>query len=680
MDCDDHPTPYTPDSLADELAPLYASVVRMLKDAISRGSIMTVKALIARFPASHTPLWDSEELCDPTPYTQCMQGGHFGVLEHLYREDLVDAWVFVKPLARTLCGTAVNVERVIQFMEAVRFDTLDVVKKVLPACVHAPGLELLKYVIHRFKITGQDLARAGGPLVRAAGRLDVVAYLCPMVLGSPSAILADLADTGELCVVQHVCEHFKSMGRKDGLSLLQGAARGGQVTTMIYVHSKFKLRNVSTQEDLGLVGACAGGHVDAVKFLCDTFKLTAADVERGDGAALQAAAAGGHLAVVEYLCKTYELTAGRGAFVQAVQRGHLAVAEALHKHKLTPTQPPLRASTLATLPTACELGNAGLVRFICERFHPTLQDVKPHINRALAAAAALGRLDIVTYLCERLRLAGEDDGVWGGALWAAAGAGHLAVVQHVRSHFALEPRDLCTKRSRAMRRAAKGGHLAVVVYLCVHGAPDCDVAARALRVATQGGHLNVARYLCDRFALPPDTAHEGLCGYMKLAAEYADAAGAATRSSTVLREYLGVAAEYAAAQETPATPAAAQETPTTPAAAQETPATPAAAQETPATPAAAQEPPATPKDAADSGPPDTPAALTPDDVSALQLLDLGAAPSRTASILTPRMERIRDALGARMKRKRVSVDLTRQPPVELPVVSPSWTGLAAART
>jgi hypothetical protein len=594
MDCDDQPTPYTPESLAAELAPMYDRVVRVLKDAISRGNIMTVKALTARFPDSHTEVWDSEELCDPTPYTQCMQGGHFGVLEHLCREDLVSTWVLVEPLARTLCSTAVNVERVIQFMEAVQFDLRDVEGALLGACARAPGLELLKYVIRRFNLSGEPLACADGPLVRASGRLDVVAYLCPMLLGCPRDVLADLAATGDLCVVQHVCEYFArtGMGRKDGLDMLRGAARGGQVATMVYLDSKFKLSRGGVVEDPGLVKACAGGHLDAVKFLCDTFKLTVADVERGDGAALQAAAAGGHLAVVTYLCKNYELTAGRGAFAQAVKCGHVAVAEKLHTYKLTGTN--VREGAAAALPTACELGNAGMVHFLCERFRLTLQDVGAHTSRALAAAAAQGCLDIVTYLCEHLRLAGEGDGVWSGALWAAAGAGHLAVVQYVCNHFVLTSRDLCLKRSRAVRRAAEG-HLAVVVYLCERGAADGDAAARALRVATKGGHLNVARYLCARFDLPPDKSHEGLCAYLKLASEYA---------STVPSDDKGT-------QDTRAAAGA-----------------------------------------------DTPA-LTLDDVSALRLLDVGAAP-----LLTPRMERIRDALGARRKRKRVSVDLTRELPVE----------------
>ena len=123
-----------------------------------------------------------------------------------------------------------------------------------------------------------------------------------------------------------------------------------------------------------------------------------------------------------------------------------------------------------------------------------------------AEAAAAGNLELVRRLEGNRKAAPAPPGAAGArynvnaALIAAAKGGHLAVVEYLCGLPEGRGVDPSADDNAAIQCAAKNGHLAVVQYLCgLPGGRGVDPSANdnhAIQLAATYGQLAVVEYLC----------------------------------------------------------------------------------------------------------------------------------------------------------------------------------------
>ena len=324
-------------------------------------------------------------------------------------------------------------------------------------------------------------------------------------------------------------ESMKLMWSECGDQIFSSACIRAEIKKIdLYCNNMFEV-NVSieptgTQISNGMIDAAALGHIAVVQKLLQQNANIDATSDSGNfthKTALQAAAGGGHLAVVEYLLQeNADVNAavsryGETALQAAAAGGHLAIVERLLQQNAD-----VNATVSGFSGTALQAAAGGGHLLVVERLLQQNADVNAESRdwgrTALQAAAEGGHINVVERLLQQNAKVNasaddnirspkdyEDEGIraWmrrdSTALQAAAGGGHLAVVERLLRENADVNASAMNGRT-ALQAAAEGGHVTVVECLLRQKAkPDATNrhGFMAIHLAVRNGHLTVIECL-----------------------------------------------------------------------------------------------------------------------------------------------------------------------------------------
>jgi Ankyrin repeats (3 copies) len=244
----------------------------------------------------------------------------------------------------------------------------------------------------------------------------------------------------------------------------------------------------SVFEASNCAGAAAGGHQHVLQYLRD-------EGCEWDWSACSAAAKHGHLDVLKWLreqgcpwewdeiCGDAALSGSvemllylqdqgceynEDTMIGAAMRGHRAVCEYLVAEQ--------RPTDRYACQEAAENGHFEVVRFLHENGCPW------EVENICSAAAGQGSIELLQYLKQQGRVFNVR------AMRYAARGGHLHACQYLRA-------EQCPWDTMACHSAACEGHLSTLRWLREQGCP-CEVPAMRTAAAFFG-HLSVLRYLVD---------------------------------------------------------------------------------------------------------------------------------------------------------------------------------------
>ena len=155
-------------------------------------------------------------------------------------------------------------------------------------------------------------------------------------------------------------ERFKSLSREDQLVLVNLCAEYGRSDLEWVLANMVDLKLKEIQ--IALRTAAENGHVKVLKWLHDTFGLTAEDARSKRNYALRLSARNGHVDVLKWLHETYKLTTldaradDNKALGLAAANGHVEVLKCLHD-TFDLTAEDARADNNYALRTAAENGH-----------------------------------------------------------------------------------------------------------------------------------------------------------------------------------------------------------------------------------------------------------------------------------------------------------------------------------
>ncbi|MFA6166948.1 MAG: ankyrin repeat domain-containing protein [Gemmatimonadaceae bacterium] len=175
-------------------------------------------------------------------------------------------------------------------------------------------------------------------------------------------------------------------------------------------------KRARSENNYALRMSCQNGHAEVVRYLCETFALTAADARVDDNCALRMSCQNGHVEVVRYLCETFAMTATDArtnnsyALRAAFENGHVEVARYLCD-RFQPIVADLLYTDFFSLNKAIHNGHMGVLELFLAKFEPTtgiLQRVCDFLVSAIECDTYGKRSDDVKYLIELVKTLPND--------------------------------------------------------------------------------------------------------------------------------------------------------------------------------------------------------------------------------------------------------------------------------
>ncbi|TYZ66317.1 hypothetical protein PybrP1_002264 [[Pythium] brassicae (nom. inval.)] len=336
-------------------------------------------------------------------------------------------------------------------------------------------VEIVQWAMRqRFAMGEEFLAGAAG-----GGHLELVTFLhrCEKYrFRDKLRAVYEAAAGGHLDVVEYLMENMAGDLSAETNKLLDGAATGGSLAIVGYLHAK----GIAGCSAAAMDTAATNGHLDIVTFLHE-HALGGCTTKAMDGAATN-----GHVDIVAFLHANRSEGCTTQAVDGAVENGHVEVALFLRGHRREGCSrkavlSAVTANDVDKLKLLCEAGGVGA------------------FEGALPLAAELGNLPFVRYLWDvcgpsTCRIPREDP------VTSAASRGRLDLLRffHERDHH-------FRFSAKAMHQAAVHNHLHVVKFLHEHRTEGCMVDT--LFECDTRGHAHVLNFLCTRRPMAnPDAA------------------------------------------------------------------------------------------------------------------------------------------------------------------------------
>src|SRR6056297_2162609 len=158
---------------------------------------------------------------------------------------------------------------------------------------------------------------------------------------------------------QDIIFYFNEEEKLDRLEYLWVCCEVGNLPILKLL--KFTSKDIRSEDNKALIWASDNGHIEVVKYLCETYGLTIEDIRSLDNEALRRASEEGHIEVVKYLYETYLLT-----FEDIRSRYNNA------------------------LRWASQYGHLEVVKYLCETCGLTIEDIREDDNYALRWASEKG--------------------------------------------------------------------------------------------------------------------------------------------------------------------------------------------------------------------------------------------------------------------------------------------------
>ena len=302
---------------------------------------------------------------------------------------------------------------------------------------------------------------------------------------------------------------FKSLSREDQLGIFNLCVGYGRSELEWVVDNMADLKLTDIQKALGL--AARNGHIKVLRWLHDTFRLTADDARAYDNYALRYAARYGSLEVLKWLKEMFGLTGedardfDNDALGMSAENGHLEVLKWL-KETFGLSAVDARADDNYALRKASENGHLEVLKWLKETFGLTAVDARADDNYALRYAAKYGSLEVLKWLKETFGLTVDDARADDNdALVGAAENGQVEVLKCLHDTFDLRAEDARACDNEVLVGAAENGQ--VEVLKCLHatfGLTVDDARVRdneALRCAAENGHYDVVDWFRETFGL-----------------------------------------------------------------------------------------------------------------------------------------------------------------------------------
>jgi len=143
--------------------------------------------------------------------------------------------------------------------------------------------------------------------------------------------------------------------------------------------SHLELKHIQHNNNYAFRYACCYGHLEVLKWLVDTFKLTIEDARSEDNDAFRCACSHGQLEVLKWLVDKFELT----------------IEDA-------------RSDNNCAFRCACWKGHLEVLKWLVDTFELTLMDVRSLGNDALNLACKHGHLNILQFLIGCFQLSKDD--------------------------------------------------------------------------------------------------------------------------------------------------------------------------------------------------------------------------------------------------------------------------------
>jgi ankyrin repeat protein len=271
------------------------------------------------------------------------------------------------------------------------------------------------------------------------GNLEILRLFCETYPDSArhfhNEALSWFAKEGDVTTVRFLCGTASSAEH----TRAEGARPSGPLGTQWNVYTPRGGTPAVTKEDIlstestALLNTVRNGHVDVLKFFCDNFQFTIEDIRLGNNLMLRDAAANGHLSVLIYIVENFNLT-----LEDVSVYGFLPLRE------------------------ASRFGHFPIVHYMCENF-----DIRRLY--VLEILMPVPCSEITLYLCRKYQLTKHEVLFLSKLLHSAASIGNLAIVKYLCETFQLSVDDVRTLNERhytPMRIAADNGHFEVLRYFC----------------------------------------------------------------------------------------------------------------------------------------------------------------------------------------------------------------------
>lgn len=226
----------------------------------------------------------------------------------------------------------------------------------------------------------------------------------------------------------------------------------------------------------GLCEACEYGHIDIVKFLCES---------ESDNIVV----------CKDILCNS---------FYSACQGGSLEVAMYLYKHYSNVIN--IKYNNYAVLYVSFSNGNLDVVKYLCETCGVTKNDIISGKNSLLGKACCKGHIDVIRYVCDMYGFT-IDDVKLGNykVLKCASEKGHINIVEYFCEKYNIDINDNNTRRdiNAILRYASYNDQIDIVKYLCekfdlLIGDIRSD-DNYILKCLCYYGYIDILRYICDKY-------------------------------------------------------------------------------------------------------------------------------------------------------------------------------------
>lgn len=266
---------------------------------------------------------------------------------------------------------------------------------------------------------------------------------------------------------------------------------------------QFHLRpTTEMRPDQLLVEVCIAGHLDAAKWVQETFAHPTSELSLVGSAVFRHACSTGRLALAQWLVLTYPVLAENDcklAFRQACQYGHLPTAQWLHvAFSLTATDVRYMHCELVRL--TCDHGHVAVLQWLHATFVLTADDIAAHNHYAVRWACINGHLSVLQWLHTTFTIPTDIVVAY---FPQVCHSGHLDLAQWIQATFIFRPRDIRHASTIAFRNACLGGHVAVAKWLHTICSIDLFEATRdddvIFRTACARNHLALIEWFHATF-------------------------------------------------------------------------------------------------------------------------------------------------------------------------------------